>query len=109
MGGSRPAIRRSWTKRDSSLSFDASMSITTEIRIAPAAIEHVAGFYQCLDSVARERSGLAITEAFPLDQLRTFVEKNIEEGMPNFFALDGGRVVGWADIRREERPDARHR
>jgi ribosomal protein S18 acetylase RimI-like enzyme len=88
---------------------DVPMSITTELRIVPAAVEHVESFHACLDSVARERSGLAITAAFPLDQLRAFVAKNIEEGMPAFFALDGDRVVGWSDIRREERPDVRHR
>jgi RimJ/RimL family protein N-acetyltransferase len=85
------------------------MSITTEFRIVPAAVEHVESFHTCLDSVARERSGLAITEAFPLEQLRTFVAKNIEDNMPAFFALDEDRVVGWADIRREERPAHQHR
>jgi ribosomal protein S18 acetylase RimI-like enzyme len=85
------------------------MSITTEIRIVPAEIEHVPSFRTCLDSVARERSGLAITEAFPLEQTRAFVARHIEEGLPAFFALDGDRVVGWADIHREERPAHRHR
>ena len=85
------------------------MSITTEIRIVPAAIEHIESFHTCLDSVARERSGLAITEAFPMDQTRMFVARNIDDNMPAFFALDGDRVVGWADIRREERPAHHHR
>ena len=85
------------------------MSITTEIRIVPAAIEHVESFHTCLDSVARERSGLAITEAFPLEQTRMFVAKNIEDNMPAFFALNEHRVIGWADIRREERAAHQHR
>jgi ribosomal protein S18 acetylase RimI-like enzyme len=83
--------------------------ITTDIRIVPATLALVESFRECLDSVAREREGLAITEAFPLAQLRTFVAKNIDDNMPAFFALDEDRVVGWVDIRREERPDARHR
>jgi len=83
--------------------------MSSEIRIVPATVEHVESFHTCLDSVARERSGLAITEAFPLDQTRVFVAQNIEAGMPAFFALDGARVVGWADIRREERPAHHHR
>ena len=85
------------------------MSITTAIRIVPAAIEHVESFHTCLDSVARERSGLAITEAFPLEQTRMFVAKNIEDNMPALFALDEHRVVGWADVRREERAAHQHR
>src|SRR5262245_14606766 len=96
-------------KTDLSRSFDVPMSITTEIRIVPAAMEHVESFRECLDTVARERSGLAITEAFPLEQTRTFVARNIDDNMPAFFALDGDRVVGWADIRREERPAHHHR
>ena len=83
--------------------------IGPEVRIVPAAIEHAESFHQCLDSVARERIGLAITEAFPLEQLRTFVARNIEQGMPAFFALDEDCVVGWADIRREERAAHQHR
>jgi RimJ/RimL family protein N-acetyltransferase len=85
------------------------MSITTEIRVVPAAMHHVESFRLCLDSVARERSGLAITEAFPLDQTRKFVARNIKDNLPAFFALDADRVVGWVDIHREERPAHRHR
>jgi len=80
-----------------------------QFKIVPATLEHVASFHACLDSVARERSGLAITEAFPLHQTREFVAKNIEDNLPAFFALDAQRVVGWVDIRREERPAHRHR
>lgn len=96
-------------KTDLSRSFDVPMSTTTEIRIVPAAIQHVESFRQCLDLVARERSGLAITEAFSPEQTRTFVARNIDDNMPAFFALDGARVVGWADIRREERAAHKHR
>jgi RimJ/RimL family protein N-acetyltransferase len=69
----------------------------------------VKSFWACLDSVARERSGLAITEAFPLRLMEEFVAHNLADGIPAFFALEGDRVIGWADLRREPRPAHRHR
>src|SRR5262249_22974455 len=81
----------------------------SEIRIVPAAIEHVESLRECLDGVARERRWLGIVEAFPLEQTREFVANNIATGNPQCLALDGDRVVGWADIRRNDREDSRHR
>ncbi|NPU12769.1 GNAT family N-acetyltransferase [Bradyrhizobium sp. 83012] len=58
----------------------------------------IAAFHAVLDSVARERRFLSFLEAPPLDQIRTFVLKNIEDGLPEFVALDGAQMVGWCDI-----------
>jgi RimJ/RimL family protein N-acetyltransferase len=83
--------------------------VSTQIEIVAATPELAESFRQCLDGVARERKWLAITEAFPIEQVREFVVRNIEAENPDFFAVVDGRIVGWADIRRKEPPVARHR
>jgi RimJ/RimL family protein N-acetyltransferase len=68
------------------------------IDIVPMADAYIDKFYQCLDIVARERAYLAQLQAPPLDQLRAFVRECIANGVPQFVALDEGRVIGWCDI-----------
>jgi len=48
--------------------------------------------------VARERRDLALTEALPLERVRAFVAWNVADDAIQFFALDGERVVDWADV-----------
>lgn len=57
-----------------------------------------ASYRECLDSVARERRFLAQTEALPLERIVGFVRDSVAQDAIQFFALDGERVVGWADI-----------
>ena len=38
-----------------------------------------------------------MVEAPPLDAARLFVTENIKRGVPQFVALEDGRVVGWCD------------
>jgi RimJ/RimL family protein N-acetyltransferase len=66
--------------------------------IAPIAQTHAASFRESLDIVARERRYLAMVEAPPLEQVKSFVCSNIASDVAQFVALDGQRVVGWADI-----------
>ncbi len=91
-----------------------------EIQIVPASMELVESYRECVDCVARERKWLAIVEAFPLEETRRFVAKNIRESNPAFFAVEtplanhhslttSSRVVGWADTRRPEALGSRHR
>jgi putative acetyltransferase len=70
------------------------MSIT----ILPIAETHAASFRESLDVVARERRYLAMVEAPPLEQIESFVRGNVADDVAQFVALDGERVVGWADI-----------
>ncbi len=72
--------------------------------IVPIAKEHVAGFRECIDAVSRERRYLAFLEARPLPVIRKFVLDNIRAGNPAFVAVKDGRVVGWCDICRMDRP-----
>jgi putative acetyltransferase len=48
--------------------------------------------------VAREKRYLAQTQALPLERLEAFVRDSEARDAIQFFALDGDRVVGWADI-----------
>ncbi len=70
------------------------MSIT----IAPIDLCHASGFHACLDAVAREKSFLAQTEALPLSRIEAFIQDSVTHDAAQFVALDGERVVGWADI-----------
>jgi putative acetyltransferase len=66
--------------------------------IAPIAIAHAESFHACLDAVAREKRYLAQTQPVPLDRVVAFVRENVANDAVQFVALEGDRVVGWADI-----------
>jgi RimJ/RimL family protein N-acetyltransferase len=78
------------------------------ILIVPIAEVHIAGFRECLDIVAREKRFLALIEAPPLEQVRSFVRTNIANDVVQFVALDDGRVIGWADIFAAWQPALAH-
>jgi ribosomal protein S18 acetylase RimI-like enzyme len=73
-------------------------NLSSEIRIVPIAEKYVESYYECLDSVARERKFLAFTQSPPIESVKEFVVSNIEKGIPQFVALDGNDVIGWCDI-----------
>ena len=79
-------------------------SAGSPVVIRPIARQHIPGFRECLDAVSRERRYLAFLEARPLPAIRKFVLDNIRTGNPQFVALEDGRVVGWCDICRMDRP-----
>jgi ribosomal protein S18 acetylase RimI-like enzyme len=62
------------------------------------AVEDAESFHACLDLVAREGTFLALLQAPPLEELKSFVRGNIERGVPQVVALAESRVVGWCDI-----------
>lgn len=66
--------------------------------IEAIAQRHAAGYHACLDTVAREKRYLAQIEAVPLAKLEALVRDNVANDAVQFVAVDGGRVVGWADI-----------
>jgi RimJ/RimL family protein N-acetyltransferase len=78
------------------------------VRIVPIAEEHIDGFHACLDAVCRERRYLAMLQAPPLSSVRKFCRSNIEQGVPQMVALDGGIVVGWCDILPNSRDGFSH-
>jgi len=68
------------------------------IAIVPIAEDHIAGFRACLDGVARERRWLAMTAAPSFERMTAFVHENLAKDASQFVALDGRRVVGFADV-----------
>ncbi len=68
------------------------------IEIVPIAMEHAAGIHACIDAVAREKRYLAQTFAKPRADFDAFVRDSVIHDLVQFIALDGDRVVGWADI-----------
>ncbi|MDT7837123.1 GNAT family N-acetyltransferase [Aquabacterium sp. OR-4] len=68
------------------------------IRIAPITLAHAASFHACLDTVCREKRYLAQLHAPPLEKVEGFVRDSVAGDVAQFVALDGERVVGWADI-----------
>jgi RimJ/RimL family protein N-acetyltransferase len=80
------------------------------IEIIPISQDHIDGFHQALDIVARERRYLAFLEAPPIEATRTFVLDNIKRGHPQFVAVSAdGEVVGWCDVTPMSRPTQAHR
>jgi RimJ/RimL family protein N-acetyltransferase len=79
-----------------------------KIKIVPIAPEHVEGFWNVLDIVARERKYLVFTEAPPIASTREFVMNNIAARNPQLVALAAGEVVGWCDVRRDHWPAHAH-
>ncbi len=57
-----------------------------------------ASYRDCLDVVARENRYLAQIEAPSLERIEAFVATSVADDAIQFFALDGERVVGWADV-----------
>jgi ribosomal protein S18 acetylase RimI-like enzyme len=76
--------------------------------IAPIELRHMESFGDCVGEVARERRFLAIVDGFPPEQVAVWVAANRARGNPLHVALDGERVVGWCEIRREALPGREH-
>lgn len=69
-----------------------------DVQILPMTVAHIPGYRDCVDIVARERRYLAQVEALPLDAIEAFLHQHLATDAPIFVAVDGPRVVGWADI-----------
>lgn len=78
------------------------------IVIEPIREDHVEGFREALDIVARERKYLIFLEAPPIEAMLAFVRGNIEAGHPHMVAVSDGKIVGWCDIRRAARDAQAH-
>ena len=83
------------------------MAITNH-RIVPIAEAHFAGFYECIDEVARERMYLAMLEAPPREQSLEFVRTMLRTNAPAFVALVDDVLVGWCDVSQKPRATLAH-
>lgn len=80
----------------------------TTITIRPIQTQDIAGFRAALDSVAKERKYIATLEAPALEQVASFVNDNISQKYPQYVALDGDTIIGWADIIPHKRDSEKH-
>lgn len=74
-----------------------------EIKIINKSLEYADSFRDALDSVARERTWLAYTEAPPYEHMRKFVSGLIKDNDIQVYALLDETVAGWCDITRRKR------
>lgn len=79
------------------------------IEVAYASPLLVKSFWNCLNEVAKERVYIEMTEAPPLSSTEEFQKKLRDNNWPVFYAVDGGKVVGWADISCSTNPRLKHR
>ena len=84
------------------------MALDDTVAIEPIRAEHVESFHRALDAVSRERKYLSFLEAPPLEAVRAFVLDMIENDHPQFVAIADGDVIGWCDIRRQDRATRAH-
>jgi RimJ/RimL family protein N-acetyltransferase len=79
-----------------------------DVRIEAIREDHVEGFREALDIVAREGRYLIFLEAPAVETMRGFVRDNIAAGHPHMVAVADGNVIGWCDIRRGARDAQAH-
>jgi RimJ/RimL family protein N-acetyltransferase len=65
-------------------------------------------FRAYIDTVARERKFFGMVEAPAREKLLKLIAKIKRDGMPQFVAVDGERVVGHVDLNAHEREGFRH-
>jgi L-phenylalanine/L-methionine N-acetyltransferase len=71
-------------------------------------LEDAEGFWAVLDSVAKERKYLLMTEALPFEKMRAFVQNNVEKNYAQYVAVSDSQIVGWADITPRNHPTMAH-
>jgi ribosomal protein S18 acetylase RimI-like enzyme len=79
-----------------------------ELAIVPITEEHIDGFGNSLDTIARERRWLGAFEGFTPEFTNEFVTGMIENDHPFFVVLDGETVVGWVFVRPARLPVSAH-
>lgn len=71
--------------------------------------QYLKSFHEALDAVAREQIYIEMIEAKPFDETATFQRKLITNKWPVYYAVENGKVVGWADITPAANPRLAHR
>ena len=84
------------------------MTPVNEIGIAAASELTINGLHKALGAVALERRYLALTEPPSLAAMAAFADMLSRAGCPQLVALDGKKVVGWADLRPHDGDLAKH-
>lgn len=66
-------------------------------------------FYEALASVAKERIYIEMLEPPRFEDVAAFQQGLIQKNGPVYYAVEGNKVVGWADIFPEDNPRQSHR
>ena len=87
----------------------SSLDESAPCQIVPIGKEHLTGFHEALDRIAREGRYLAMLQAPPFARTRRFVLDSLRDGAIHYVALAGdGNVVGWCDLRPKAAATLRH-
>lgn len=78
------------------------------MRIGQITESDVEAFHFVVDSVARERLFLAMLKAYPLEEVRKYVQECVQKRRPMFGAFEDAAVVGWCDIVEKPRETLAH-
>lgn len=79
------------------------------IEVAYASAPLIKSFWSTLGTVAAERVYIEMVEAPALSKTEEFQKNMIAKNWPAYYAIDGGRVVGWADVSPYSGPRLSHR
>jgi ribosomal protein S18 acetylase RimI-like enzyme len=79
--------------------------MSDEIVIRASTVDDAPGLAACIDEIARERRYLAMVEGFSVDAVAAYTA---DPNVSQVVAVDGGVVVGFADVRRLAYPGFRH-
>src|SRR5687768_1295500 len=77
--------------------------------IVYASKDLIPSFRFALDEVAREEIYLEMIEAPSLEVLYKFHDEHLRNNWPQYFAIENGKVGGWADITPPSSPRLSHR
>jgi len=80
-----------------------------EIIVKEVEIGFLEDFHHCLNEVAKERVHLMLTSSPDIEKMKGFIEGNIRDKVPQVFAFDGEKMVGWCDIRPFGHATMKHR
>lgn len=76
--------------------------------IEPTRESHIESFRCAFDQVAKEKKYLGSLDAPSLEEFSEKVRKNIENQNPHFVATHAGKVVGWCEVVRLNKPLFQH-
>ena len=79
------------------------------VEIVYANEKYLESFYEALKSVAKERVYIEMLEPPPFEDVVGFQVGLIRKNGPVYYAVEVGKVVGWADIFPEDNPRFAHR
>ena len=80
----------------------------TPVLIVPVKAKYIPGLRQALDQVARETKYLLALKAPSLGEYRKTTLRKLKNKETYFIALDGQKVVGWCNIRPDDRIGTGH-